>query len=168
MKVGGIELPEKINVNKVALQLNGAAPRTKFFIQTYVIALYAAQKITDERTAIESDIERCLRMQITTPLATPATVSQSIIDGLKHASSGYFSAHKDIIEDIRHIIENSKVQYKDHIDIYRTANGGLKLFKNDKEIYFHKTGKHFAELLFDMYLGKHPKDSKIKKALLKG
>ena len=129
MKIGGIELPASINLNKVELRLNGAAIRTKFFIQTYVIAMYAAQKVSDEKTAIESDIERCLRMQITTPLATPATVSQSIVDGLKHGATGSFSSQQQIITDIRQIIEKSQVQYKDHIDIYRTAGGGLKLFK---------------------------------------
>lgn len=54
MKLAGIELVPKINVNKVDLFLNGAAIRSKFFIQTYIISLYAATPIRDEKTELKA------------------------------------------------------------------------------------------------------------------
>ncbi len=83
MKLAGIELTPKINPNKVDLFLNGAAIRSKFFIQTYIISLYSAKPIKDERNGIESNIERSLRMQIITPLATSKAVSENIQAGMK-------------------------------------------------------------------------------------
>jgi hypothetical protein len=168
MKLAGIELPTKINVNKVDLFLNGAAIRSKFFIQTYIISLYAAQCITDEKVAIESNIERSLRMQIITPLATSKAVSENIQNGMKDGLGNLYHQQQDLVEDLRKVIEASGVQYKDTIDIYYTKKSELKLFKNDEEIYHNKNGKLFAETIFSMYFGKKPKDKKIKEALLKG
>ena len=168
MKLANIDLPNKINVNNVVLYLNGAAVRSKFFIQTYIISLYATQSITNEKNAINSNIERSLRMEIITPLATSKAVSENIQKGMKDSLGNLYYQQKDLIEDIRNVIEKSGVQYKDTIDIYYTKNSELKLFKNETEIYHNKNGKLFAETIFGMYLGKNPKDKKIKEALLKG
>lgn len=168
MKLANIELPKKINVNKIDLFLNGAAIRSKFFIQTYIISLYSAIKITDEKIAIESSIERSLRMQIITPLATSKAVSENIQSGMKDSLGSLYYEQKDLIEDLRNVIENSGVQYKDIIDIYYTKNAELKLYKNGIEIYSNEKGKLFAESILSMYFGKYPKDKKIKEALLKG
>ena len=168
MKLAGIELATKINVNNVDLFLNGAAIRSKFFIQTYIISLYCAEKITNENIAINSNIERSLRMQIITPLATSKAVSENIQNGMKDGLGSLYQQQKDLVDDLRTVIENSGVQYKDTIDIYYTTNGELKLYKNEAEIYSNKNGKLFAETIFNMYVGKQPKDKKIKEALLKG
>lgn len=168
MKLANIELPQKININNIDLFLNGAAIRSKFFMQTYIVSLYSAEKITDEKIAIESSIERSLRMQIITPLATSKAVSENIQSGMKDSLGNLYYQQKELIEDLRKVIENSGVQYKDIIDIYYTKNAELKLYKNEVEIYSNKTGKLFAETIFSMYFGKHPKDRKIKEALLKG
>lgn len=168
MKLANIELPNKINLNKIDLFLNGAAIRSKFFVQTYIVSLYSAEKITVEKIAIESNIERSLRMQIITPLATSKAVSENIQSGMKDSLGSLYYEQKDLIEDLRNVIESSGVQYKDIIDIYKTAKNELKLYKNGIEIYSNKNGKLFAESILTMYFGKHPKDKKIKEALLKG
>jgi hypothetical protein len=168
MKLAGIALPESIQLEKKALFLNGAAVRSKFFIQTYIISLYAEKPIIDEQQGIEGNTERSLRMQIITPLATSKAVSENIQSGMKDSLGALYLKQKDLIDDLRKVIEESGVQYKDIIDIYCTAKQELKLFKNGTEIYYNKDGKLFAATLFGMYLGKHPKDKKIKEALLKG
>lgn len=168
MKLAGIELPNKININNIDLFFNGAAIRSKFFVQTYIISMYCAESIKDEKKGIESNIERSLRMQIITPLATSRAVSENIQDGMKGGLGSLYYQQKDLVEDLKKVIEQSGVQYKDIIDIYYTTNGELKLYKNEHEIYSNKNGKLFAETIFGMYLGKIPKDRKIKEALLKG
>ncbi len=168
MKLASVELPNKINVNNVDLFLNGAAIRSKFLVQTYIISMYSAEKITDEKSGIESNIERSLRMQIITPLATSKAVSENIQDGMKVGLGILYYQQKDLVEDLKKVIEQSGVQYKDTIDIYYTVKAELKLYKNEKEIYSNKDGKLFAETIFGMYLGRNPKDRKIKEALLKG
>jgi hypothetical protein len=168
MKLAGIELPGTININNKQLALNGAAIRTKFFIQTYIISLYTESPVRDERTAIDGNMERSLRMQIITPLATSKAVSENIQNGMKEGLGDLYYKQKDLVEDLRNVIEKSGVQYKDTIDIYYTKKGELKLFKNEKEIYSNKDGKLFAHTIFNMYMGARPKDPKIKHALLKG
>lgn len=168
MKLAGFELAKKINPNKVDLFLNGAAIRSKFFIQTYIISLYAAHVIKNEKDAIHSNIERCLRMQIITPLATSKAVSENIQNGMKAGLGNLYEQQKDLVNDIKNVIENAGIQYKDIIDIYYTAQGELKFFKNDVEIYHRTDGQLFAQTMFNMYVGNSPKDKKIKQELLKG
>ncbi len=168
MKLAGIPLDPKINLNQIDLYLNGAAIRSKFFIQTYIVSFYCAEPITQENIAIESQIERSLRMQIITPLATSKAVSDNIQSGMKESLGKLYHEQKDLIEDLRNVIEQSGVQYKDIIDIYKTSKNELKLYKNNTEIYSNKNGKLFAESILSMYFGKYPKDKKIKEALLKG
>src|SRR4051812_39741997 len=110
MRLAGTEIPETIHLNNKDLQLNGAAVRTKFFIQTYIIAFYAETPITDENTGIESNIERNLRMYIITPLATSKAVSENIQNGMKESLGSLYSQQKDLIEDLRKVIEKSGVQ----------------------------------------------------------
>ena len=95
-------------------------------------------------------------------------VSENIQNGMKDGLGSLYHQQKELVEDLRQVIENSGVQYKDVIDIYYTAKGELKLYKNSTEIYSNKDGKLFAETIFNMYVGKQPKDRKIKEALLKG
>ncbi len=168
MKLAGIELPKSIYLGDKQLFFNGAAIRSKFFIQTYIISMYTEKPITDEKTGIESDIDRSLRMQIITPLATSKAVSENIQSGMKSGLGALYDRQKELIEDLRKVIESSGVQYKDIIDIHYTAQHELKLYKNEREIYHNKNGKLFAQTIFGMYLGKYPKDIKIKQALLKG
>ncbi|MEZ5054380.1 MAG: chalcone isomerase family protein [Chitinophagales bacterium] len=168
MKLAGYELTPKIKLNKVDLFLNGAAVRSKFFVQTYIIGLYAEKAITDENEAIDSNLERCLRMIIITPLATAKAVSESIQSGMRDGLGSLYKAQKDLVDDIKNVVENSGVQYQDSVDIYYTKKGELKLYKNEEEIYHNKDGKLFAQAIFGMYVGKKPKDAKMKTALLKG
>ena len=168
MKVAGYEIENKINPNNVDLFLNGVAIRSKFFIQTYIIALYAAKPIQQENIAIESNIERSLRMLIITPLATSKAVSENIKNGMKEGLGNLYMQQKDLVDDLRKVIETSNVQFKDSIDIYYTSDKELKLYKNNQEIYSNKNGQLFAETIFGMYVGKKPKDKKIKESLLKG
>lgn len=169
MKISIFELPETITLNKQKLYLNGAAMRTKFFVNTYVIALYSAQPITTASEAIESTIPRSLRMLIATPLATPTLVSQNIESGVKESLGSNYSTLKATVDEIKQTIEASNIGYKDYIDNFLDKNGVLSYFKND--VFLGKNDKDaglFAKALFDMYFGNKPKDAKIKKALLRG
>jgi hypothetical protein len=107
-------------------------------------------------------------MQIITPLATSKAVSENIQNGMKDGLGKLYQEQQDLVEDLRKVIEASGVQYKDIIDIYYTNKGELKLYRNENEIYHNKNGKLFAETILSMYVGKNPKDKKIKEALLKG
>ncbi|MCB0507874.1 MAG: chalcone isomerase family protein [Bacteroidetes bacterium] len=168
MNIGGFEIDEKINIFKKELTLNGVAVRSKFFIQTYIISIYAEKSITQEQDAIDSNIERSLRMQIITPLATPKVVSENIENAMKAGLGNSYLQHKSLIDEVRSVIEKSAVQYQDIIDIYYAKNGDFLLFKNGNEIYKNADGTLLITAIYNMYVGKNPKDKKIKSALLKG
>lgn len=168
MNISGFELPESINLNGKTLYLNGASMRNKFFINIYVIALYSEKPILTEEEAIYSNIERSLRMLIATPLATPKTVSENIEEGIKYSLGKNYISLKPTVDRIRKVVDEAKIGYKDYMDNYFTSSGVLQMYKNDVLLSSDEDAKIFAESLFNMYMGKNPKDSKIKRALLKG
>lgn len=169
MKISIFEIPDSIIVEGKKLYLNGAAMRTKFFINTYIIALYAEKSITNADDAIHSTIARSIRMLITTPLATPTIVSQNMENGIKESLGSRYPSMKHIVDEIKTTIEQSNVGYKDYIDNFYDNDRSLAYYKNDVLLGKNsKDGHIFGEALLDMYLGKKPKDEKIKKALLKG
>jgi hypothetical protein len=169
MKIAGFELPEKIILNDKTLFLNGAAMRTKFFINTYIISLYAEKPILTSHDAIHSNIARSLRMTISTPLATPTLISQNIENGVKESLGASYFSLKHIVDEIKITIEKSNVGYKDTIDNFYDTDKSLYYYKNEQLIGANNTDGHiFGKALFDMYFGSKPKDEKIKRLLLKG
>lgn len=169
MKLAGFELPENISINGKTLKLNGAAIRTKFFINTYIIALYSENPINNEEDAIYSSIPRCLRMIITTPLATPSAVSQNIGSGLKESmTEENYNKLKPVLDEIKNIIAKTNTGFKDYIDNFYDSDKSFTYLKNGEILgKTDEDGKIFAEAIFNLYLGKKPKDIKIKKALLR-
>jgi len=171
MKIANFEIPEEIVLNNKKLKLNGAAMRTKFFINTYIIALYSEKPIYNEEEAIYSSIPRCLRMLITTPLATPSAVSQNIGSGLKEGmNEKEYKKLQPTLEEIKSIIEKTNTGYKDYIDNFYDSDKSFSYLKNGTLLGKSEdtNGQIFAEAIFNLYFGKKPKDNKIKKALLNG
>lgn len=170
MKLISFDIPEQITVNGKKLQLNGAAVRTKFFINTYILAFYTEKPITNSDDAVNSSTPRVLRMLISTPMATPKLVSESIEKGVKERLGNKYAEVSEIVESIKGFIESSNVGYKDYIDNFYDNDDTLYFLKNDNLIHHINTeaSNKFIHALFDMYIGNKPKDEKIKKALLKG
>jgi hypothetical protein len=168
MNISGFQIPDSINLRGKTLYLNGAAMRNKFFMNIYIIALYSEKPITKEEDAIHSNIERSLRMLITTPMATPKIISENIEEGIKYSLGSLYNQLKPTVDKIKETISYAQIGYKDHIDNYYTSDGVMQMYKNDQFLSEDKDGKVFAESLFNMYMGKNPKDRRIKKELLKG
>lgn len=168
MNINGFDIPESIELNGKTLRLNGAAQRTKFFMNIYIVAFYTSESITRDEDAIHSPIERSLRMIVTTPLATPGLVSESVMDSMKETLGRKFYQMKPVVEKIKSVIESAQIGYKDCMDTFYTADGSLHVFKNNRFISSQPDAQIFAEALYNIYMGKQPVDSKVKRALLKG
>jgi len=167
MKLANFEVAQQININNTNLFLNGAAIRTKFFIDTYIISLYLQKSTTNEHEVLTSTDAKVLRMQLITPLATPKAVSDNLRDGMKNGLGNLYYEHKDAIEAIQNAVIQSDVKYKDSIDIYSKADE-LCLYKENSLILTLSNSKIIADTIFNIYLGNPPKDKKIKQLLLKG
>lgn len=168
MNINGFHIPESIQLNGKTLRLNGAAQRTKFFLNIYIVAFYTAKPITREEDAVHSQIERSLRMIVTTPLATPGLVSESVMDSMKETLGSKFYQMKPVVEKIKSVIDSAQIGYKDCMDTFYTADGSLHVFKNDRYISSQLDAHIFAEALYNIYMGQQPVDGKVKRALLKG
>jgi hypothetical protein len=168
MNIAGFEVPESIQINGTTLRLNGAAMRTKFFLNIYIVALYTVQPITREEDAVFSNIERSLRMIVTTPLATPGIVSENVVDSMKESLGSKYYQLKPVVEKIKSVIEIAQIGYKDCMDIYFDTRGALHVYKNGQFLSSEADAQIFAEALFNIYMGRQPVDAKVKRYLLKG
>jgi hypothetical protein len=168
MHIAGFEVPETIRINGVILRLNGAAMRTKFFMNVYIVAFYTARSITREEEAIHSTVDRCMRMIITTPMATPGIVSENVVDGIRRSLGHQYTALQPTVDKIKVVIDGAKIGYRDYMDNYYSASGILQMYKNGQLLSEQPQSEIFATALFKMYMGKHPIDEKVKEALLRG
>lgn len=167
MKLANFEVAQQININNTNLFLNGAAIRTKFFIDTYIISLYLQKSTTNEHEVLTSTDAKVLRMQLITPLATPKAVSDNLSDGMKNGLGKLYYEYKSTVEAIQEAVIQSAVKYKDSIDIYSNKNE-LQLYKNNELFLTLNDSQLIADTIFNIYLGNPPKDKKIKQLLLKG
>jgi hypothetical protein len=168
MNISGFDVPESILLNGTRLRLNGAAMRTKFFLNIYIVALYTAQPITREEDAVHSKIERSLRMIVTTPLATPGLVSENVVDSMKESLGSKYYQLKPVVEKIKSVIDTAQIGYRDCMDTYYSADGALHVYKNGQFLSSEADAQIFAESLFNIYMGRQPVDAKVKRYLLKG
>jgi hypothetical protein len=168
MNISGFEVPDSIQLNGTTLRLNGAAMRTKFFLNIYIVAFYTAQPITREEEAVHSNIERSLRMIVTTPLATPGIVSENVVSSMKETLGRKFYEMRPVVEKIKSVIDTAQIGYKDCMDTYYSTDGALHVYKNGQYLNSEANAKVFAEALFNIYMGRQPVDAKVKRYLLKG
>ena len=168
MNINGFDIPESIELNGTTLRLNGAAMRNKFFMNIYIVAFYTAQPITRDEDAVHSDIDRNLRMIVTTPLATPGIVSENVMDSLRESLGRKFYEMKPVVEKIKSVIDSAQIGYKDCMDTFYTSRDELHVFKNNLYLNSEPEARILAEALFNIYMGQQPVDSKVKRYLLKG
>ena len=63
-EIGGVSLPNTLNLGDTSLVLNGGGIREKFWIDLYVGALYLTQKETNAQSIIEANQPMAIYLKI--------------------------------------------------------------------------------------------------------
>lgn len=168
MKIGGIDLPDTLTFDGATLRLNGAGVRNKFFMDIYVLALYAEKSITSDREAIQGTMPRALRLVITTPMANNQIVAESIEKGLRRSSGRKYELVKPFIGEIIRVFNEQPIRFRDCFDIVYHPDTGLSVYRNGHFASGPRQSDELRDAIFDNWLGKEAPSEQLKRKLLKG
>ena len=165
-QIGDVSLPEEIQVEGKALQLNGAGVRTKFFFDIYVGALYLPRPTTQARQAIEGPDPKRVSMHF----LYSEVDRKKLVNGWKEG----FEKNQD-----RAALEKLRERLRRFNSLFGDAHeGDLLLFNfltdGSTEIILNGEnkgrieGKDFQQALLAVWLGREPADKGLRKAMLKG
>jgi chalcone isomerase-like protein len=162
-EVEGVQMPERAVVAQHELILNGAGIRTKLWIKVYVGALYLETPTRDAKTAIGADQPKRITLVLLRDLSKHQQAS-ALREGFE-ANAGpermrYLAGRMQKFEDFMRDGKRGDwmmLTYEPGKGTVATDSAG------------HVTiipGKDFADAVFAIWLGPHPADDGLKKAML--
>jgi hypothetical protein len=163
-EIGGIQLPDSMQVGEDKLLLNGAGLRKKFFIKVYAGGLYLKQKNQHPQEIIEADEPMAVRMHF----IHDGVSSKKLIDGW---NEGFGKATGENILPIKKEIDQfnsfftEEIKENDIYDIIYNPGQGVTIFFKGT-LKGTVKGLDFKKALFAIWLGKKPADSGLKKGML--
>ncbi|WP_226405219.1 chalcone isomerase family protein [Dechloromonas denitrificans] len=164
-EVAGVTIDEKIKVGNSELVLNGAGLRSKVFIKVYVGALYVTQKSGSPAGLLDAPGARRMSLRLLRDIDSD-TLYGALRDGLKDNNSETdLVALKSAIDQFAEIMKKiGNARSGDTVAIDFTAEGVAVSFNG--EVRGKVANVPFARALLKVWLGDHPVDASLKKALL--
>ncbi len=163
--IEGVEIPDTVTLpNNVALQLNGAGIRSKFFFDIYIGALYLIEKTHDVDQIINDLNANRVLMHFLYKEVSKKKLTDGWTDGFEvNLSKDAFAALKARLEKFNALFKSVKKSDVIHLD-YIPAQGTEVYINN--ALVGNIEGKDFNAALLNVWLGKKPADGGLKKAML--
>ncbi|MDQ2979702.1 MAG: chalcone isomerase family protein [Acidobacteriota bacterium] len=162
--VAGVTMTETMGVEGKNLKLNGMGLRTKVVFKVYVAGLYLETPSKDAAAIISTDQVKSIRLSIMRSLKG-SQVSEAIEEGFEKNSKAQMPALKARLDKLASMLPN--VEKGDDILLtYAPGKGTVVTVKGAEKGVIE--GKDFADALFSVWLGAHPVQEDLKKALLGG
>lgn len=164
VKVAGVTLPATHDVAGQTLQLNGAGIRSKFFVKVYVGALYLAQTARSTDAALSMQGAKVMRMDILHGHVDAEKIRSAWKEGFEANLDG------DAAARLAARLERFNALFPD------LNRGDIILIAHDPATGTHVSingaergtieGADFFAALLCVWIGTHPADGALKKALL--
>lgn len=166
LDVEGVRLPDHASVGGANLVLNGAGLRTKVFFKVYVGSLYLPAKATTAQ-AVLAQSPRRIQMNLLRDLTAQQLIDSldegiaaNTTDAEHHAITSQVAALESIMRSFNETKEGSVVTLDfvgdvTHISLDGKERGAIG-------------GDAFNRALTDIWIGAHPAQDNLKKALLGG
>lgn len=166
-EIQGVPVEDHTLVNGMPLVLNGSGVRTKLFFKVYVAALYVTGKSSDPQVLMGSRGAWRMRLQLLRDLDAE-TLLGALRDGLEaNLTPAEKIAQAGSIDQLSLIMRR--------VGSLRKGDGVILDYANDKvtvstggESRGVVDGAGFGRALLAVWLGEHPVDAALKKALLGG
>ena len=165
-EVHGVKLDDSAQVGDSALVLNGAGIRTKMVFKVYVGALYLTAKKTDAAAVLADTDAKRVSLHMLRGLSAEKLV-HALDEGLEENNS---AAELAVIEPQlkafrQHITAVGTVKEGDVIVLDYVPGKGTQASFNGKALGTTE-GEAFNQALLKVWLGDHPVDASLKKAML--
>lgn len=160
------EVARHAHLENLDLVLNGAGLRNFLFFDIYVAALYLPRKLSDPHEVLKSDLPRRLRISLLRDMDTDRDL-QRLLDGMEannspeelaaiHEQTQHFL---ELLHAIGHIEKGSVVQL-DYL-----PESGTRVWLNQR-LLGSVPGADFNRCVLKIWLGDHPIQRSLKRALL--
>ncbi|MEM7586900.1 MAG: chalcone isomerase family protein [Acidobacteriota bacterium] len=161
-ELGGVTLPDQVNIDGDSLVLNGMGLRKKAIIKVYVGGLYLPAKQSDGAAILANDSSRHMVMHFL--FTVPADrLSDAWSEGLENNTPGASAGVREAFGKLNGwMVEMKKGEQMTFS--YRPGSGTTVSVKG--EVKGTLKGREFADALFACWIGKEPPSSGFKKGLL--
>jgi hypothetical protein len=164
--IAGRDVPEAVEVGPTRLVLNGAGIRKRFFFKVYVGALYLPSRSGDAAAIVSGDQPKCVRvffLRDVTRDALKAAYHHGIERNTPGARVAELEAKLDRLSELlpEHIRSGSEL-------VVAYVPGEGTTISTGDGVRGTVEGKEFAEAMFRTWLGEHPADEDLKRAMLGG
>lgn len=165
-QVEGISFPETVSVGGKQLKLNGAGVRTKtmFKVKVYAAGLYLETPNRSAPAIIKSDEHKRIQLGMLRELSKDQ-VGEAIRSGFEKNAGPNIATLKTRLDRFVSLMTDAK-KGDQLIVTYLPGRGTLIADANGEKATIE--GKDFADALFSVWLGQHPVDDDLKKALIAG
>jgi Chalcone isomerase-like len=165
-EVAGVKIDDKASVAGQELVLNGAGMRTKVFLKIYIGSLYLPAKAGD-LSAVLAKGPRRIQMNVMRSLTADQLVD-ALVDGLKENNSAdeLAAVKSQTAELVATMKAFNHVKEKDVVTL-DFVDGATKIGLNGAA-KGSIAGEAFNSALTKVWLGDHPVQADLKKAMLGG
>lgn len=163
-EVAGVKVPDALSVNGAALKLNGAGLRraTFFKVNVYVGALYLAAPSRDPDAIVEADEPKSVRMRFLRNVGKDK-IAEAFREGFEKNSGAEARALEPPLGRVAAALPAELIEGSE-LDVTYVPGKGTTVSWASGEVTIE--GKPFADAMFRTWLGPHPADGDLKKAML--
>lgn len=166
LDVGGVQIADKASVGGSDLVLNGAGIRKMLFFKVYVGSLYLPAK-AGSTDAVLASTPRRIQMNLLRDLSARQLVD-ALVDGLKdNTTEAERSAIKPQTDQLVSIMKTFDPAKEGSVVTLDFVGGTTRIMLDGKE-RGAISGADFNRALTDIWLGGHPVQNDLKKAMLGG
>lgn len=167
VEIAGVKFEDSVRVGTETLALNGAGLRTKLFFKVYAMGLYLPTRANTAAEAIASPAPRRIHI-VTLRELTAEQFADALVDGIrKNHDEATFAALKPRTEAFRNaLLSLASAPEATVVDIDQLADGSTRLSVGGKQRGPDIDGADFYRALLQIWLGEHPADEALKRALL--
>ncbi len=170
IEIHGVKIAETAQVGEggAALALNGAGIRTKFFVKVYVGALYLpGKKTTADAVLVDAGAKR-MELRILHAMSAEK-LGGALDEGMtaNNTPDELAALNAELKVFRAFIASGGAVKEGDTIQLDYLPGTGTRIIWNGK-LLGDIAGEKFSRALLKVWLGEHPVDGSLKKALLGG
>lgn len=164
-ELGGVDLPETLNVEGKTLHLNGAGIRKKFIIKVYVGGLYLQAPATSLAAIVSPDQPWSIHMHFVRSVDKDKIVN-AFREGFEKNSKEKLAVLNPGLDKVAPAIPAEIQKGSDLVMTYVPGKGTSLGIAGGSSLTVE--GKDFADAILRNWLGNEPADESLKSAMLSG
>ena len=167
LTIAGVEVPPTLHMGSQDLHLQGAGLRTRFFFDVYVAALYVPDRPATPAALLDPSSPRVLTLRLLRDVDA-VKLGHALEDGLQaNCTPAELDSLRPVIERLLAVMAEIRMAHKGSLVVLSLGSEGISVSFEGVE---RGRVQHplLARALLRVWLGDHPAQESLKKALLGG